>query len=846
MTKEIRAIENARPNFHVWMGLTPDPEEIPDALKRVDQWVVWRAEPKPDGRRSKVPYAPSTGRRASSTDPRTWSDWPTAWGAYEEAPEVYAGVGFVLTESDQFVGIDLDHCVDGATGIPTTEAANIVERCDTYAEKSPSGTGVRIIGYGAQITAACPERGIELYCNARFLTITGRRLTSADPSPVPEAVLQELAAEARGVRREAGSFDQGATVSVDATQVRDLRSALAAMRSDDRDLWVRMGMALKEFGDVGRGLWLEWSQTSEKYNPADAARVWDSLQPERTGYAAVFAAGKRSGWVNPKGQERPESGRAQTEVPPESNARSVASSNSVEARTSDGWPQPKPITADLLPVPAFDAEVLLPSPLREWVMDEADRMPCPPDYVAAAVVVELGSVIGARCAIRPKSQDDWEVVTNLWGGAVGPPSAKKTPAVNAALKPLGQLIEQASAEHQNAEAEFEITETILDARKGALDKKIKDAAKAGKQQDLDKFVAEWRDFRDEAPVPPILRRYKTNDTTVEKLGELLRDNPRGVLVQRDELVGLVSVWDKDGREGDRAFFLEGWNGISSFDTDRIKRGSIFIPNLCVSIFGGIQPDKLTRYLEQAQDALANDGMLQRFQVLVYPDDPTWEWRNRGPDIEVRRRIFGLFEAIADFNPEAWGALPADEGAKFPYFVFDERAQEVFIEWSEELHRVRLRNEEDPIIGQHLAKYDKLFPALAHVFHLVDCAVSGGRGQVTPEAALRAAAWCEYLEGHARRCYGLLADDGLRAAQALAAKIAKGQLAEGFTARDVRRHQWSYLKSGEAVEAALDWLEDDGWIRSEDVMSGSSGGRPKVLYHINPAARAGRGPGGENG
>src|SRR3984893_7135336 len=69
----------------------------------------------------------------------------------------------------------------------------------------------------------------------------------------------------------------------------------------------------------------------------------------------------------------------------------------------------------------------------------------------------------------------------------------------------------------------------------------------------------------------------------------------------------------------------------NFDTDRIGRGHISIPNLCACIFGGIQPDKLTVYLEQAAHALANDGMLQRFQVLVYPDPRRWEWRDRAPE-----------------------------------------------------------------------------------------------------------------------------------------------------------------------------------------------------------------------
>jgi hypothetical protein len=311
-------------------------------------------------------------------------------------------------------------------------------------------------------------------------------------------------------------------------------------------------------------------------------------------------------------------------------------------------------------------------------------------------------------------------------------------------------------------------------------------------------------------------------------------------VLRDELVGLIATWEREGREGERAFFLEAWNGNQSFDTDRIGRGHISIPNLCASIFSGIQPDKLTVYLEQAAHALANDGMLQRFQVLVYPDARRWEWRDRAPDKAARDAAFAVFEKLAAFDPVASGAAPTDDFSKFPHFCFDDDAQAVFIEWSEDMHCGRMPNEDEPIIRQHLAKFDKLFPALALVFHLVDCAAQGIRGPVTKEAALRAAAWCEYLEAHARRCYGLLKDDGLRAAQALAVKLERGALEDGFTLRDVRRNQWRSLSTDDAIQAALDWLEDEDWLRSEATGgTGPGSGRRTLRYRIHPAIKGKR-------
>lgn len=507
----------------------------------------------------------------------------------------------------------------------------------------------------------------------------------------------------------------------------------------------------------------------------------------------------------------------------------------------DAWPAPKPIQAALHPVPAFDADTLLPEALRGWVMDDADRMPCPPDFVAAGALVALGAIIGARCAIKPKSLDSWLIVPNLWGGIVGLPSAKKSPAIGAALKPLDRLIARAMEAHQADQEAFAAEKTVFEARKDAIESRIKVAAKDAKKADnLDGLAKELQGYRQQAPDAPTLRRYKSNDTTIEKLGELLRENPAGLLVLRDELVGLIASWDREGREAERAFYLEAWNGNASFDTDRIGRGSIFIPNLCVSIFGGIQPDKLTGYLEQAAHALANDGMLQRFQLLVFPDHCAWEWRNRIPAKEARDRAYAVFDTLADFDPVAWGASPADDFAKFPHFFFDEAAQQIFIEWSGELHGSKMPAEDHPIIQQHLAKFDKLFPALALILHLVDCAATGRRGPVTAESALRAAAWCDYLEAHARRCYGLLTDDGLRAAQALADKLRQGKLAGGFTARDVRRNQWRSLTTDEAVQAALDWLEDEHWLRAEEVGgTGPGTGRRTYRYFVNPrATRAG--------
>ena len=159
------------------------------------------------------------------------------------------------------------------------------------------------------------------------------------------------------------------------------------------------------------------------------------------------------------------------------------------------WPDPKPIQAELCPVSGFDPDVLLPDVLRPWIMDEANRMPCAPDYIAAAVVVAVGSIVGARCAIKPKAYDDWLVVPNLWGGIVGLPSAKKSPAIGAALKPMGKLIVQAIEKHKATTEAFDGRKTVFDARKEAIESRVKNAAKAKdySAENLEFIVEELRD-----------------------------------------------------------------------------------------------------------------------------------------------------------------------------------------------------------------------------------------------------------------------------------------------------------------------------------------------------------------
>jgi hypothetical protein len=500
------------------------------------------------------------------------------------------------------------------------------------------------------------------------------------------------------------------------------------------------------------------------------------------------------------------------------------------------WPEPLPIRAELRPVETLPP-ALLPDSFAPWLTDISDRMGCPLDFVATAALVMAGAVIGAGCGIRPKRLDDWTVVPNLWGGVVGRPSVMlKTPALQEATRALERLAADSSALYERANKEFEAQNEMFKAQKDAARESMRKAARGKKGSDSTsnshEAMSEFLGI--EEPAKPVWRRYKTNDATVEKLGELLAANPRGLLVYRDELIGLLSQWDRDGREGERAFFLEAWNGTGSHETDRIGRGSVRIENACVSILGGIQPSKLSSYLYGAMRGNDNDGLMQRFQLLVYPDEPAARRIvDRTPDRDARDRAFSVIKRIAEMDFVRCGATAPEQGT-IPYFRFDEAAQNLFYQWFDDLSQ-KLRSDEEPVLIEHLGKFRKLMPSLALILHVLDIADGAAPGPVTESAALRAAALCEYFESHARRIYGLVTDIQIEAAARLAKKVATGELGDLFSPRDVYRRQWSLLTEREIVERACEELVDRGWIRAEIPMA-TIGRPPSTQYSVNPRVR----------
>jgi hypothetical protein len=271
------------------------------------------------------------------------------------------------------------------------------------------------------------------------------------------------------------------------------------------------------------------------------------------------------------------------------------------------WADPEPLTAPLPEVLEFTAD-LFPDSVAKWARGIIEDSGTSAAFVWAALMVALASMIGRRLGIRPKRFDKtWIVICNLWGMVIGRPGSMKSPPVHAVLRPLRSLGHAAMLKWK---AEMKAWEAEQRARK-------QDQQRKKGRHDL------GDDNPDAPPDPkPIAKRYTVTNITTEKLGGVLTENPNGVLIDRDELIGFLRGLERKGYEHARGFLLETWEGNSTGTFDTINRGTVYVPAMCVSIIGTISPGPLNAYLTEAfGEDRDDDGFMQRFQLAVWPDPP---------------------------------------------------------------------------------------------------------------------------------------------------------------------------------------------------------------------------------
>lgn len=467
----------------------------------------------------------------------------------------------------------------------------------------------------------------------------------------------------------------------------------------------------------------------------------------------------------------------------------------------------------------------LPDPVINWVRGIAMQMQISEDYIIAPFLVALGSLIGRKRGLELREGSNWIEYANLWGMSIGRPSTMKSPAMNAAFHPLVVLANRAKTKFEQDVKRYQKDLEMWRIRKKAHEELYKKRLKKT-LENTDDQSQEVRCHEEEAPLEPKRKRHKTQDVTIEKLGELLMENPQGLLLYRDELSGWLYSFEKNGHENDREFYLECWGGKGDYDVDRIGRGSLLVPPLCLSIFGTIQPGPLSKYIRNAvQGGLNDNGFIQRFQVMAWPEPKnSWELVQGISLSELELPVQKIFDHL-DF-------LELDQDKNPIILAFTPEAQALFDQWQLPFENKNRSGRLSPYFEAHLFKYKKLLPSLCLILeHLKQATIGVYPQSISIEALKAALLWLDYFESYAHRIYNSSANVVLKAAQDLLQRLKNEEISNPFTALDVYHGKhWTGLSDREEVGEVLDLLVEKHCLFAKQV---KTGGRSTVKYWIHP-------------
>ena len=326
---------------------------------------------------------------------------------------------------------------------------------------------------------------------------------------------------------------------------------------------------------------------------------------------------------------------------------------------------------------------LLPPVIEQYAAAQSEMMGCDAGGLAVAALTVCAAAITDSIELRMKRHDPhWKESARLWTTLVGDPSKMKTPIMREAVRPLNQI--DIGLHHENMEA-------------------------------MAFYEALPAEEKKKTPRPRN-KRLRMEDTTIEAAQDMLLDSPDGVLCLQDELSGWFGAMDKysgpRGAAKDRGFWMQAYNG-GSYAINRITRGASIIPNLSISILGGIQPEPLLKIITDAQD----DGLIQRLLPILLPRMAAIG--KDEPQLAVVNAYEGLVSGLHELQPPTIqgdgnlaGIIPVE-------LRFDDAAQELRNKLEQTHRDLQSYEAINKKFSAHIGKYNGLFGRLCVLWHCVE-------------------------------------------------------------------------------------------------------------------------------
>jgi putative DNA primase/helicase len=459
----------------------------------------------------------------------------------------------------------------------------------------------------------------------------------------------------------------------------------------------------------------------------------------------------------------------------------------------------------------------------QLVSDVAEGTGAPVDYAAVGFISACASLIGGKRRVRPYAETPWSEPCIIWAGAVGDPSSKKSPVLDAITGPMRVIEADHAFDHQTRMLAYFADCERAKVEKQTWQKNVEAAHKDGMGTPSMPLAAV-------EPEEPQRRRTMIMDATPEAVGAILAGNPAGTMHFRDELAGWLTSFERYS-PGGREFWLEAYGGRPFVIDRKGAKAALRISFNGVSVLGGIQPAKMADALLGAVD----DGLVARF-LWAWPDPVPFRRPRQLADIGQLETIYRRLDGLQ------WGRDEAGNQTSITIPLAPE-ASDLFYEWG----RSNSEGIEDAgaLYKSFCGKLDGAVLRLALVSELTAWAIRGGPEPETVSARSvgAAAEWVdEYAKPMALRVYG---DASLplveRNAAVLARYILKLRM-DRVNKRDLKRSPHKShlptMRMAQPLDDAVAYLCDAGWLVEIGGRGGDVTGRSRGDYLVNPAVFGG--------
>lgn len=768
----------------------------------------WRVFPIKQG--MKAPRKGELGITSATTDPATIDAW---WSAEPDAN--IGALGLLRVDVDQKHG--------GMTAWETLQAKH--GAVTTRTVRTPSG-GMHLYFEAERLfgnsEGALPD-GINIrgqdtgYCvmPPSFTThIEGKQCeghyqwidVNAPIAPLPQWV-----ADLIGAPPVCEATNTSALIEASPMQVADIRSALLSpgMLADwSYQKWASNGLALLSLGDVGRELFCEYSDAQlEKLGRTaeETAELWwhkNSHTRPNSDFRSIFKRAANLGWTNPNPGGCPDpasvgfgSGPQPAGMLPVPPPPPITATATGPVAPANEWPEPVNFFAGKMEAPSFDGSELPPE-LAAYPLLHARQTGFDPSMGVNAAVAIAAAAIPDYIQVCADSESNYFAQARLWHLTIAGPGAGKSPVQRELLKPLWELHAELLREWQKEMEDYE------------------------RQKKEDPSL----------PKPP-QPRVIVADVTLEKLSDVLEENPRGVLLATDEFsawLGSLDQYKSGGTPGrDRGEWLRLFDG-GPHQIERVTRGSKFVPNWGASILTATTPSQMQKFSRD----LPEDGLIQRFLVAMAR-------RKKRQDKPAPAHVRAACAAYTQLVRRLWNLRSLMHGG---VVQLAPDTKERFDAWNDENDVLTAAfGDVEPALAGHVAKYPTFALRIALTFHCVRI-VAAHTNAPDPAAyplglsdLELALAFLRRSVQHARAMY--LDREGASNAITLARDIAHYILVRttesALQRREMTQNVMAFRKADEGVQAAaLRLVTDFGWVRPID--DGTYRKPHPTRFEVNPA------------